>query len=42
MAVGVRCGWLDSTAFGIKLVNNRADGPCRKQVFPDLGLRQPP
>ena len=28
--------------FGVELVNNRADGPCRKQVLPDFGLWQPP
>ena len=42
MAMGIRCEGVDSTAFGVELVNNRADGPCCKQVFSDLKLWQPP
>ena len=42
MAMGIRCGRADSTVFGVKLVINTADGPCRKRVLPDSGLWQPP
>ena len=38
MAMGIRCERTDSTVFSVELVNNRADGPCRKQVFSDLRL----
>ena len=42
MAMGIRREREDSTVFSVELVNNGADGPCRKQVFSDLRLWQPP
>ena len=42
MAMGIRCERDDSTVFSVELVNNRSDGPCRKQVFSDLRLWQLP
>ena len=42
MTMGIRCERADSTVFGVELVNNRADGPWRKQFLPDLGPWQPP
>ena len=37
MTMGIRCERANSTVFGVELVNNRADGPCRKQIPPDRG-----
>ena len=42
MAMGIRRERVDSMVFSVELVNNRADGPYRKQVFSDLRLWQPP
>ena len=42
MAMGIRCERVDSTVLGFELVNNRADGPCRKQAPSDLELWQSP
>ena len=42
MAMGIRREREDSPVFSVELVNNKADGPCRKQVFSDLRLWQPP
>ena len=33
MAMGIRRAREDSTVFSVELVNNGADGPCRKQVL---------
>ena len=41
MPMGIRCERVDSTVFGVQLINNRADVPCRKTFFSDLGVGQP-